>query len=124
MKTWDEVRTGSKLSPERLAAIDAEVEAEVERMRLPDLRRARKLTQAAMALNLGIAQAEVSRMERRTDAYISTVRSYVEAMGGNLRIVAEFPDASPIEVEGFGDLEPPSATKPRMVRRRVATVAR
>jgi transcriptional regulator with XRE-family HTH domain len=109
--TWAETRARrSKLTQEQRNAIDAKVEAEVARMRLPDLRKARNLTQAAMANTLGIAQAEVSRMERRTDVYISTLRSYVEAMGGKLRIVAEFPHVEPIELDGLGDLQPQAET--------------
>jgi DNA-binding XRE family transcriptional regulator len=98
--SWAETRARrSKLTQGQRNAIDAKVETEVARMRLPDLRKARNLTQAAMASTLGIAQAEVSRMERRTDAYISTVRSYIEAMGGTLRIVAQFPNVKTIELE-------------------------
>lgn len=62
------------------------------------------MTQATIAQVMQIAQGDVSRLEHRTDAYIGTLRRYVEALGGTLRIVAEFPDTDPVEIEGFGDL--------------------
>jgi transcriptional regulator with XRE-family HTH domain len=106
-RPWKEVREKySKLSPEERAKIDAEVLADVARMRLPDLRKARQLSQAALAELLNMSQGDVSRLERRTDAYISTIRRYLEAAGGRLRILAEFPDVEPIEILGFSDLEP------------------
>ena len=71
-------------------------------MHLPEIRRAREMTQQTLAQTLEIAQGDVSKLERRTDAYVSTLRNYIEAMGGTLRIVAEFPEADPIEIVGFG----------------------
>jgi transcriptional regulator with XRE-family HTH domain len=99
-KPWREI---SRLSPERREQIRAQArhELELEKMTLTALRRARALTQATVAQNAEMAQGGVSRLERRTDAYIGTVRRFVEAMGGTLRMVVEFPDAAPVEIDGF-----------------------
>lgn len=67
-----------------------------EEMSLRDLRKARKLTQARVARALGINQDSVSRLEKRSDLLISTLRKTVKAMGGDVRIVAEFPDRPPV----------------------------
>ena len=106
-KPWREIRQKhSKLTQDERARIDAEVMADVQRMRLPELRKARQLSQATIAELLTMSQGDVSRLERRTDVYVSTIRRYLEAAGGRLRILAEFPDAEPIEIIGFSELEP------------------
>lgn len=76
-----------------------------EEMTLRDLRKARELTQVRLAESLGIGQESVSRLEKRSDLLLSTLRSYVEAMGGHLRLVADFPDRPPVELTGVGDVE-------------------
>lgn len=76
-----------------------------EEMSLQDLRRARKRTQVHVAKELGIKQENVSRIERRTDLLISTLRGYVQAMGGRLHLIAEFPDRPPIELTGLAALD-------------------
>jgi hypothetical protein len=111
-KPWREIRAErSKLTQEQRDAIDAQVLADVSRMHLPELRKARQLTQETVAELSQMAQGDVSKLERRTDAYIGTLRRYVRALGGNLRILAEFPDSEPIEIEGFGDIEPPQRVR-------------
>jgi len=86
-----------KLSPAgRKKVKDRAAQIIVEEMSLRDLRKARKLTQARVAKTLGITQDSVSRLEKRSDLLISTLRKTVKAMGGNVRIVAEFPDRSPV----------------------------
>ena len=72
-----------------------------EGMTLRELRRARKLTQVRMAKVLGITQDSVSRLERRSDLLLSTLRKTVKAMGGNLSLVAEFPDRPPVVLSGI-----------------------
>jgi transcriptional regulator with XRE-family HTH domain len=62
-----------------------------EEMTLPELRRARKLTQVRMAQELGIGQDGVSKLEKRADLMISTLRKTVEALGGSLSLVARIP---------------------------------
>ena len=64
-----------------------------DEMTLRELRRARKLTQVRVARSLGITQDGVSRLEKRSDLLLSTLRKTVAAMGGNLSLVAEFPDS-------------------------------
>lgn len=76
-----------------------------EEMTLRDLRRARDQTQARVAETLGINQENVSRLEQRSDLLISTLSGYVEAMGGKLNLVAEFPDRPPITLTGIAALD-------------------
>ncbi len=84
-----------------------------EEMTLRQLRHARKLTQQKMAKALRIGQEGVSKIEKRSDLLLSTLRSYVEAMGGNLSLVAEFPDREPVLLSGIADVESkPRARKP------------
>ena len=61
-------------------------------MPLHELRRARELTQRDMARILKVNQPAVSKLEQRADVYVSSLRSYIEAEGGKLKIVADFPD--------------------------------
>lgn len=87
-----------------------------EEMSLRELRRAHKLTQERIAETLGIGQDQVSRLEQRSDLLISTLRSYVEAMGGRLTLVAEFPDRKPVVVSGIAALDADSAPTSSRVR--------
>ena len=75
-----------------------------EEMTLQELRRARKITQARMAQEMGIGQDGVSKLEKRADLMISTLRKTVEAMGGNLSLVAEFPDREPVVLSGIAEV--------------------
>jgi DNA-binding XRE family transcriptional regulator len=77
-----------------------------EEMTLQELRLARKITQARMAQELGISQNGVSRIEKRSDLLLSTLRKTVEAMGGNLSLVAQFPDRKPVVLAGIAVEEP------------------
>jgi len=100
-------RIRKELSPARrrkVAARSAQLIA--EEMTLQALRRARKLTQVRMAKELGIGQDGVSRLEKRADLMISTLRKTVEAMGGRLSLVAEFPDRNPVVLSGISE-DPP-----------------
>jgi DNA-binding XRE family transcriptional regulator len=83
-----------------------------EEMSLRQLRSAREKTQVQMAEYLGIDQANVSRIEQRTDLLLSTLSSYVEASGGTLRLVAEFPNRPPISLSGIGSLSNEDSSKP------------
>ena len=96
----------------RIEARAAELIA--EELSLRDLRHARELTQQRVAECLGIGQEGVSRLEKRSDLLISTLRGYVEAMGGTLCLVAEFPDRPPVFLAGLADIEPDP--KPRRSR--------
>src|SRR5216684_9114669 len=77
-----------------------------EEMSLRDLRKARKLTQARVAKTLGITQDSVSRLEKRSDLLLSTLRKTVKAMGGDVRIIAEFPDRSPVLLSHLAEEHP------------------
>lgn len=81
-----------KMSPAALARAEKRAKQTLAEMPLNELRAARQLTQESLAKSLGINQAAVSKMERRTDMYISTLRQFVVAMGGELEITARFPD--------------------------------
>lgn len=74
-------------------------------MSLRDLRRAHELTQERLAEYLPMSQDGISRLEKRSDLLISTLRNYIEAMGGQLRLVAEFSDRPPIVVRGISEME-------------------
>lgn len=76
-----------------------------EELSLRDLRRARRKTQTSVAKSLGIGQEGVSRLEKRSDLLISTLRTYVEAMGGELHLIAEFPDRPPVHLSGLASME-------------------
>ena len=76
-----------------------------EEMTLQELRRARKMTQVSMAKDLGVAQKQISEIEKRTDMHISTLRRSIEAMGGKLSLVAEFPDRAPVMLAGIASLD-------------------
>jgi DNA-binding XRE family transcriptional regulator len=97
-----------KLNPtERKKVEDRAAEIIAEEMSLRDLRKARKLTQARVAKTLGITQDGVSRLEKRSDLLISTLRKTVKAMGGDVRIVAEFPDRAPVVLSDLSEGDPP-----------------
>ena len=75
-----------------------------EEMTLQELRRACEITQVKLAKSLGVAQKQVSEIEKRTDMHISTLRRSIEAMGGTLSLVAEFPNRTPILLTGIAAL--------------------
>ena len=75
----------------------------VEELNLREVRRLRKLTQARLSKKLRIGQEGVSRIEKRTDLYLSTLRSYVEGLGGKLSLIVEFPDRAPVVLSGLGE---------------------
>src|SRR5882762_10816600 len=83
-----------------------------EEMSLRELRKARKLTQARVAKTLGITQDSVSRLKKRSDLLLSTLRKTVKAMGGEVRILAQFPDRSPVLLSQLAE-EHPRRKSPR-----------
>lgn len=89
-RKWKQVRRA--LSPAREAKIKSKVDVEIGRLPLAELRKARLLTQDHLAELLHINQGAVSKLEKRSDMYLSTLRSYVEAMGGRLDLRAVFPN--------------------------------
>ncbi len=92
------------MSAERRANISARTRELLDEMPMQDLRRAMQLSQEQIAAELGIKQGSVSKLERRTDLYISTLRRYVEAMGGDLELRANFPEGS-VSISSLGEIE-------------------
>ena len=93
---------------ERASAAPLADEAEADRLHteyltLQELRKAKELTQVQLAETLGIQQATVAKYERQSDLLLSTLRSYVAAMGGDLKLMVEFPGKAPVALEGLGD---------------------
>jgi len=72
-----------------------------EELSLRELRRAQHMTQVKLAKKLGVAQKQISEIEKRTDMHISTLRRSVEALGGKLSLIAEFPDRPPVVLTGI-----------------------
>ena len=96
-----------KLSPAQRKKVEARAaELIAEEMTLRELRKARELTQVRMAKALGVTQDSVSRLENRSDLLLSTLRKTVQAMGGNLSLVAEFPDRAPVVLSGMAGDDP------------------
>lgn len=92
-----------RMTPERRARNASAVAAALEEMPLSELRQARELTQTTLSEVLETSQGEVSKIEKRTDMYLSTLRRYVEAMGGELEIIARFPDGA-VRINQFQEL--------------------
>ena len=86
---------------------------------LQDLRKARDLTQVRMAKTLGVKQENISRLEKRSDLLLSTLRSYVGAMGGKLELVARFPDRHPVILSSLFDDNAEPVSKQKTPRSRV-----
>jgi hypothetical protein len=96
----------AELSETRRRKVEARAaELAAEEMSLRDLRRAHRLTQARVGKALKIGQDGVSRLEQRSDLLISTLRNYVEAMGGDLQLIARFPDRPAVAVTGLAGME-------------------
>jgi len=80
----------------------------LEELSLQDLRKALDQTQSGVARTLGVRQDTVSRYERQSDLLLSTLRQYIEAMGGTLSLVAEFPERPPVKLRTRGDIKRPA----------------
>jgi transcriptional regulator with XRE-family HTH domain len=94
------------LPQERQQAIHQEAQRIIEEeLSLQALRKARARSQKQVGEKLKVKQAEVSKIERRTDLYVSTLRHYIEAVGGELEIIARFPDRPPVKISQFEDLD-------------------
>jgi DNA-binding XRE family transcriptional regulator len=82
----------ARMDPKAVAEAKAWADAQLSKMPLFRIRSARKMTQEQLATILNVDQSSVSKLEQRTDPRLSTLSSYVEAMGGKLDIRAVFPD--------------------------------
>jgi DNA-binding XRE family transcriptional regulator len=93
----------AKMSPERRARIAAKVKETLAEMPLQELRNARGLSQKMLADSLHIQQPAIAKLEKRTDMYISTLRSHINAMGGDLEVIARFPDGN-VRITNFSQI--------------------
>jgi ribosome-binding protein aMBF1 (putative translation factor) len=93
----------AKMSPERRAKIAQKVKEDLAEMPLNELRNARGLSQQMLAEALHIQQPAIAKLEKRTDMYISTLRSHIKAMGGELEVIAHFPDGD-VRISNFSQI--------------------
>lgn len=94
----------ARMSPESRARSEAKQRAMLAEMALSELRKARGLSQRELAEALQVQQPSIAKLEKRTDMYISTLRAHIEAMGGELEVIARFPEGS-VRISNFADLE-------------------
>ncbi len=95
-----------KMSPESRDRAHARALEMLAEMPLQELRQARQMSQKNLATVLCTGQPAISKIEHQTDVYVSTLRSYLEAMGGELEIVARFRDGTAVRIRQFKDIEP------------------
>ena len=100
-KNFQEPR--ARMSAEARAASVAEHRRLVDEMSLHQLRKARELTQTKVAVELHMGQGDVSKLERRTDMYVNTLASYLQAVGADLEIRAVFPDGRAVKITQFSE---------------------
>jgi hypothetical protein len=98
----------AKMAPESRARSEAKAERLIQEMALDELRAARALTQGHLSMLLGVRQSAISKLERRADMYVSTLRHFIEAMGGRLEIRAVFPEGD-VRITQFQTLAEPKA---------------
>ncbi len=91
-KSFDILRRKVRADPERAHRVAEHKRAILDALALAEAREQRNVTQKDIAEILGVTQANVSRIEREDDVYLSTLRKYVEALGGRLELTAIFPD--------------------------------
>lgn len=112
-KKFSELR--KRMTPKARAQSEAMTAKLLEAMPLQELRQALDLTQQQVAETLKIEQAAVSKMEKQTDMYLSTLRRFIAAMGGKLEIVARFPEGA-VRITQFKKIDK-AAPSPRASRR-------
>jgi len=95
----------ARMDPASRADNRQRVHEELQRMALEELRTAKQLTQSDMAEMLNVPQSSISRIEQRADMYLSTLRNYIHAVGGELRVQAVFPDGATVVIDRFGEYE-------------------
>lgn len=93
----------ARMTPKAQANAEAEAPRLDEEINPAEVRRALKLSQDEIAQTLQIGQGSVAKIEKRTDMYVSTLRRFIEAMGGELEIVARFPDHA-VKIKNFAEL--------------------
>jgi DNA-binding transcriptional regulator YiaG len=100
-KNFRQLRAGMSAAAKAVSA--AEHSRLVEEMSLYQLRKARELTQTKIAGELNMGQGDVSKLERRADMYVSTLASYLQAVGADLEIRAVFPDGRAVKITQFSE---------------------
>lgn len=103
-KKFSELRAG--MSAHAREKANSKAKAMLAEMPLNELRQARGLSQKMLAEVLHVQQPSIAKLEKRTDMYLSTLRSHIEAMGGELDVIARFPDGS-VKINNFTDLGSP-----------------
>jgi predicted transcriptional regulator len=98
-KKYRELR--EQMAPDRRARVDARIKA----MPLGMLRKWRQLTQHRLSESMEMSQGDISKLEQRTDCHVSTLRHYVEAMGGELEMIARFPGGETVKISQFEEPE-------------------
>ena len=94
------------LTPEQRSKVDELARKLIaEEKTLREIRKAREYSQVTLAEVLGMNQGDLSKLERLSDAYLSTIRRYIEAMGGTLELIATFPDTGPVTIGSLGELD-------------------
>lgn len=104
-KKFSELR--DKMTAQSRAAAASKAQRMLDEMPLNELRQARGLSQKVLAEILHVQQPAIAKMEKRADMYLSTLRSHIEAMGGELDIIAKFPEGS-VRISNLKDLEDPA----------------
>jgi predicted transcriptional regulator len=99
---YEELR--AKMSPESRARSEAKAQKMLAEMSLDSMRRARGLSQEALAQRLNVKQPSIAKLEQRTDMYISTLRDHIRALGGELEIIARFPGCD-VKITNFSQIE-------------------
>jgi DNA-binding XRE family transcriptional regulator len=101
-RKWSTLK--SSMNPAARARVDARVRATLATLPLNEIRKAIGLTQVELAESLEVGQGSVSKIEHQADMYISTLRKYVNALGGELHLTAEFPDGRSMEIGGISGI--------------------
>ncbi|MBX3383370.1 MAG: helix-turn-helix transcriptional regulator [Phycisphaeraceae bacterium] len=99
---WNNLKR--KMSPQAQTRVDSRVKATLQAMPLAEIRKAIGMTQADLAGKLDVAQGSVSKFENAADMYLTTLRKYVEALGGELHLTAKFADGRELEIQHLADM--------------------
>jgi transcriptional regulator with XRE-family HTH domain len=99
---WSDLKRS--MSPQAQARVDARVKTTLSTMPLAEIRKAIGMTQAELASKLDVAQGSVSKVENAADMYLTTLRKYVEALGGELHLTARFADGRELEIEHLAEI--------------------
>ena len=94
----------AQMPPQALERAQAQAQGMLKEMALQELRQARGLSQQMLADVLQVQQPSIAKIEKRTDMYLSTLRSHIEAMGGELELIARFPEGQ-VKIRHFTDLD-------------------